>query len=80
MQSPPECGRTFRAAKTEVNMQAEDRSAIIQKLNDTFRQTFIGAVMTTTAGVKALSQEVRAEVLKLLDLLKPWIASTQPSA
>jgi hypothetical protein len=41
-----------------------ERSLVIATLNDNLRTTFTGGLVTLTASVVALSQEVRAEVLR----------------
>jgi len=40
-----------------------ENSARIKHLNDSFRRTFVGGVVTITQGVDALASEVKAEVL-----------------
>jgi len=39
----------------------ETKAAEIRKLNDAFRQTFVGGVIVVTAGFESLDPKVRAE-------------------
>jgi hypothetical protein len=45
-------------------LSEQERAFVIQHINDEFRTTFVGGVVTLTSGVSALSEEVRAEVLR----------------
>jgi hypothetical protein len=44
-------------------LSEQQRPFVIRNLNDDFRQNFVGGVVTLTAGIAALGEEVRAEVL-----------------
>ena len=45
-------------------LSQQDRAFVIRCMNDEMRQSFTGGVVTITAGIAALSEEVRAEVLR----------------
>lgn len=45
-------------------MDAATKSDEIRRLNDKFRTTFVGGVVTLTTGVHSLNEETRAEVLR----------------
>ena len=47
-----------------MSLTKDQRAFVIRALNDTFRQTFAGGLLTIRAGVAALCPEVRAEVLR----------------
>jgi hypothetical protein len=47
-----------------VEITTPSQSARIKELNDRFRSTFVGGVVTLTHGMNALCREVRAEVLR----------------
>jgi hypothetical protein len=49
----------------EVTMlNVPSKSERIRDVNDRFRTTFVGGVVTVTSGIAALCREVRAEVLR----------------
>ena len=59
---------THRRKHMETLLQGDadgpKRSARIRDMNDNFRRTFIGGVVTVTQGVDALCREVKSEVMR----------------
>jgi hypothetical protein len=47
-----------------TDIRPVDAAKRVRELNDAFRRTFVGGVITLTEGVDALLPEVKAEVLK----------------
>ena len=57
-----------------------DRSAIISELNDGFRRSFVGGRVMMTAGVAALSDAMRAEVVQAVQAFDAFSADNDPHA
>ncbi|MCE0498698.1 MAG: DUF3768 domain-containing protein [Methylacidiphilales bacterium] len=51
---------------SSTDISPVDAAKRIRDLNDEFRRTFVGGVITLTEGVDALGPEVKAEVLRLV--------------
>jgi hypothetical protein len=47
-----------------LDITAPERVTRIRELNDAFRKTFVGGVVTVTEGIQALPDDVKAEVLR----------------
>jgi hypothetical protein len=61
-----------------VEIITPSQSARIKELNDRFRSTFVGGVVTITHGVDALCREVRAEVLRRVRTFDHFNADNDP--
>ena len=59
---------------------SHDRSTIIGELNDKFRQSFVGGRVVMTAGVAALSDVTRAEVVRTVQAFDTFSADNDPHA
>ena len=59
-------------------MTASRSAERIRELNDRFRTTFSGGIVTVTQGVDALSPEVKAEVLQRVRLFDQFDRGNDP--
>ena len=57
-----------------------ERSAVIRKLNDAFRQTLTGGMVMVTAGVMALGPDKQAEILAAVRAFDAFDADNDPWA
>lgn len=57
-----------------------DQSKIISELNDKFRRSFVGGRVVTTAGVSALPDTTRAEVIQAVQTFDAFSADNDPHA
>ena len=57
-----------------------DQSTVIADLNDRFRRSFLGGRVVMTAGVAALSDEIRAEVVRTVQAFETFSADNDPHA
>ena len=55
-----------------------DKTKRIRELNDAFRTTFVGGVVTLTTGVNALCIEVKAEVLRRVRAFNTFATDNDP--
>ena len=55
-----------------------DRVRRIRELNDKFRQSFVGGVVVTTAGVDALDAATKARVLHRVRTFASWSEDNDP--
>jgi hypothetical protein len=59
-------------------LSEQDRAFVIRCMNDEFRASFTGGIVTLSAGVAALSGEVRAEVLCRVRNFKHFTKENNP--
>ena len=63
---------------TSTEISPVDVAKRIRDLNDAFRKTFVGGVITLTEGVNALGPEVKAEVLRRVREFDRFTAESDP--
>lgn len=76
----PAFGRVDSAEENMTIKARPDRSTIISELNDRFRRSFVGGRVVMTAGVAALSDEMRAEVVRTVRAFDAFSADNDPHA
>jgi hypothetical protein len=73
-------GRVDSAEENMTIKAKPDQSNIIGELNDKFRRSFVGGQVVMTAGVAALSDTTRAEVVRTVQAFDDFSADNDPHA